>query len=343
MALFSSRNHEEATVPVIDDPEMLRLYGLAESIARSTLPVLVVGETGVGKEILSTVLHTCSLRADKPLVRINGAAVPETLLESELFGFEKGAFTGAAQSKRGLIESADGGSFLFDEIGEMPLSIQAKLLRVLESGEVIRLGALRPSTIDVRFIAATNRDLPALVAAGAFRRDLYYRLNGFTLRIPPLRKRVPEIPSLARRFLSSYAKAMNREPMSLSPDAIELLRRHAWPGNVRELKNVIERAGTICHGSVVGVDSILLDAHFADTLQNDGDDEPRSSPVEAPVEIEATKGLLRTCPEADRLAIERALEATGGNQSRAAKILGVSRRTMMKWLDRHGFKRPRKG
>jgi transcriptional regulator with PAS, ATPase and Fis domain len=316
---------------------MVRLHDLVDMVARSTMPVLVLGETGVGKEILSLAVHRRSPRADKPLVRVNCAALPESLLESELFGFEMGAFTGATQSKPGLIESADGGSFLLDEIGEMPLTTQAKLLRVLESNQVTRLGSLKPRTIDVRFIAATNRQLTSLMASGEFRRDLFYRLNGITLPIPPLRERTEEIPGLVRRFIAMASETMRRRPPSVSTGAINLLREYPWPGNIRQLKNVVDRAIAVCVGEEITTAHIVLDdvpcIEFAVAA-------PSLPPPDRPT---PTRGMMRVDPEEDRRKILAALEQAGGNQGRAAEILGVSRRTLMKWLDDHGVPRPRKG
>jgi two-component system response regulator AtoC len=324
---------------VVEDPAMGRLHQLVDMVARSTMPVLVIGETGVGKEIVSTAVHARSLRAEQPLVRINCAALPETLLESELFGFERGAFTGASQSKRGLIESADGGSFLLDEIGEMPLTTQAKLLRVLESGEITRLGALRPRTVDVRFIAATNRHLPSLVSEGKFRRDLYYRLAGITIPIPPLRERRVEIARLAELFLASTNRLAQRPPATLSADALDILERHSWPGNVRELKNVVERAVTISWGGTIRPEHLLLDPVMHEGASLRPSDPP---PLGAP-SVEPSRGrLLRMDAETERKLIVRALEEAAGNQGRAAEALGISRRTLLTRLDEHGVKRPRK-
>jgi two-component system response regulator AtoC len=338
---------------VVEDPVMARLYQLVDMVARSTMPVLIFGETGVGKELISTAVHERSPRSTKPFVRINCAALPENLLESELFGFEKGAFTGAAQSKRGLIESADGGSFFLDEVGELPLTTQAKLLRVLESGEIMRLGALTPRTIDVRFIAATNRHLPGLVAKGTFRRDLYYRLNGITIPIPPLRERVSEIARLARLFLSAAAKRAHRHVPRLSADAIAILERHSWPGNVRELKNVVERAITICPGDDIGLEHILLDPDEPELLDDPAagrsstpplmNTMPPPAPVASPARSEPVGRLMRMDADTERELISKALEEAGGNQGRAAEILGISRRTLINRLDAYGWKRPRKG
>jgi transcriptional regulator with PAS, ATPase and Fis domain len=316
---------------VVAAPAMLRLHELVGVIARSTIPAILVGETGVGKEILSTAVHARSPRARNPLVRINCAALPDSLLESELFGFEKGAFTGAVCAKPGLIESAEGGSFLFDEIGEMPIGIQAKLLRVLESNLVTRLGGLRPRTVDVRFIAATSRDLHELVAAGRFRKDLYYRLDGITIRVPPLRERAEEIPGLARLFASEASSAMGRDALAISAEAISILCAHPWPGNVRQLKNVIDRAVALCTGPEIGVHHIALDPM---PLAPDALARPPPAPA---------LGGMRVDPDDDRRSILAALEQARGNQGQAAEILGVSRKTLMRWLDAHGLRRPRKG
>jgi transcriptional regulator with PAS, ATPase and Fis domain len=338
---------------VVEDPTMTRLYGLVSRVARSSIPVIVTGETGVGKELVATALHTGSPRGNKPFIRINCAAVPEQLLESELFGFERGAFTGATQSKRGLIESADGSSFLLDEIGEVPLGTQAKLLRVLETGEIMRLGALAPRTVDVRFIAATNRDLPALVAERAFRADLYYRLNGITIAIPPLRERVAEVSRLATHFLSEAAKRVHRRAPRLSGEAIAMLESHSWPGNVRELRNVMDRALMMCRGDVVGGDGILLDPVEAPPVAEHRSRHPpapsAAPPVAPPAHAKARSGgasargrLVRRDRDTECAMIQKALEDAGGHQGRAAELLGISRRTLINRLEEYGLARPRK-
>jgi transcriptional regulator with PAS, ATPase and Fis domain len=332
-----------ATRVVVEDPVMAQLHQRIALVARSSMPLIVVGETGVGKEIVATALHARSPRRRKPLVRINCAAVPESLLESELFGFERGAFTGATQAKSGLIESADGSSFFLDEIGEMPLPIQAKLLRVLESGEITRLGALKPRTVDVRFIAATNRNLAALVVERRFRADLYYRLNGMTLAIPPLRERVTEISKLASLFLSAGAERAKRAVPRLSREALALLERHPWPGNVRELRNVMDRALTVCPADVIGEEAILLDPIEA----RDGGGEPGpaapTAPTMRPRASAPPRGrLVRRDPATERALIAEALETARGHQGRAAELLGISRRTLINRLDEYGIRRPRK-
>jgi DNA-binding NtrC family response regulator len=304
------------------------------------MPVIVTGETGVGKEVVARAIHARSPRAHHPLVHVNCAAIPESLLESELFGFERGAFTGATSAKIGLIESADGGTFLFDEIGEMSLPVQVKLLRVLESGEVTRVGALRTRRVDVRFLAVTNRDLPMLVAEGAFRSDLYYRLNGITIAIPPLRERVVEIPWLAQRFLAMAADQAKRPAPRLSEDALALLVRHPWPGNVRELRSAMDRTLTVCRGELVDASAVLL--------------EPVSSAASAPrarapgldpdaAGVRGQRGrLVRRDRDTECAIIRKALDDSGGHQGKAAELLGVSRRTLINRLEEYGLSRPKK-
>ncbi len=235
---------------------MQRIHQLAERAAAGTINVIVTGETGVGKELLSETVHRMSPRRDGPYVCLNCAALSETLLESELFGHERGAFTGAHQAKTGLIEAAAGGSLFLDEVGELSLTTQAKLLRVLETREVTRLGSVKPRRIDVRFIAATNRDLEAEVERGTFRRDLYFRLNGITLTIPPLRERRTEIPYLAGIFIRRICRELGRPEPQLPQPILHILEQYAWPGNIRELKNMIERAVLLCDGPAIGLDHL---------------------------------------------------------------------------------------
>jgi two-component system, NtrC family, response regulator AtoC len=285
---------------------------------------LLLGETGTGKEVLAEVIHRASPRASKPLVRLNCAAMPEALLESELFGHEKGAFTGANATKPGLLETADGGTVFLDEIGELTAATQAKLLRVLEAREVQRVGALKPRPIDVRFLAATNRDLEAEVTRGRFRADLYYRLNGVSIMIPPLRDRVAEIEPFARRFIADAAARMKRTPPSLDGDALALLRSHQWPGNIRELKNAIERA-------------VLLQTAGTITAAHLPVDKIKTS-VRAP--SPDPDASVEPATEADRIRL--VLERCGGNQTKAALELGMSRRTLVNRLNDLGLPRPKK-
>ncbi|MBZ0231142.1 MAG: sigma 54-interacting transcriptional regulator [Deltaproteobacteria bacterium] len=318
----------------IEDPTLASPGPLVLSLAQSMVNILVVGETGVGKEVLSSSIHRLSGRSGA-LVCINCAALSPQLLESELFGHERGAFTGAAQTKPGLLEAAAGGTVLFDEIGEMPLELQAKLLRAIETREVLRVGAVRPVTLDVRVLAATNRDLLGCVAEGTFRRDLFYRLAGITLNIPPLRERVQQLEPLAARF----ARAATGRDAALSAAALTRLRSHSWPGNVRELKNVVERAALLAAGGAIQPEHILIDQPQesiapARTI-------PAIPSALAAARDDSTAGLT---PEqvADRQRIVAALEACNGNQTRAAQQLGISRATLVNKLSIYRVPRPRK-
>ena len=292
---------------------MSAVYKLVDLVAPSARSVLVLGETGVGKEVISHRIHAQSRRKDAPLLFLNCAALPEQTLESELFGHEKGAFTGAIAAKPGLLESADGGTVVLDEIGEMPLGVQAKLLRALDAGEIVRLGAVRPRKIDVRVIAATNRDLGAMVESGAFRADLLYRLDGMTIHVPPLRDRRDEIRGLAKKFAGETA---------IREDALAKLEAHRWPGNVRELKKVIERAAVLAAGDAIGADHIVIRG--------------------APAPPAPGPALRDERDRAEIATIREALASCNGNQTRAAEKLGIARRTLIEKLDRYGLPRPRK-
>lgn len=333
--------------PVICDRGMWQLYAFAQKIAHSSATVLITGETGVGKELMAQAIHANSPRAARELVILNCAAMPESLVESELFGYERGAFSGAVSAKAGLFEAAHGSTFFLDEVGELPLSVQAKLLRVLETGDVLRLGSVRPTRVDVRIVTATNRDLQGEVARGAFRADLFYRLNGLTIAIPPLRQRPDDIEELARHFA---ANSQAVKDLRLSKEALMALRAHSWPGNVRELKSVIDRAALVCSGGVVEPADLMLIGPKDPPPAVEED--PRASKT-GPIEYD----LLETYPaeelptsvvraELERREIRRikeALERTAGNQTEAARSLGISRRTLMNRMDRFGLSRPRKG
>jgi DNA-binding NtrC family response regulator len=259
-AVPSAREIDDAPPPsfVVRDASMERLYRLVEMVAKSDISVLLYGETGVGKEVFAQTIHKRSPRASKPFVGLNCAALPENLLESELFGYERGAFTGAVQAKAGLLESAQGGTVFLDEVGEMPMPAQAKLLRALELREVIRLGATVARPIDVRFISATNRNLEEQAARGLFRQDLFFRLDGISVQIPPLRDRKSEIAPLAKQFVGEAARRAGVRPPPLSDEAIASLERHGWPGNVRELRNVMERAVLLSGGGTIRGEHIVL-------------------------------------------------------------------------------------
>ena len=305
----------------VEDPTLAGLPSLVREFAGTQTNILIMGETGVGKEVLAASLHAASERSG-PLVQLNCAALSETLLENELFGHERGAFTGATTRSEGLIESAHGGTVMLDEIGEMPLATQAKLLRVIERREVTRLGATRAVSVDVRFLAATNRDLVAEVAAKKFREDLYFRLDGVTLVIPPLRERKALIVPLAMSFLPRSDTGSQPE---LRADVVEALLAYPWPGNVRELKAVIERAAVMARGAPISPRHLLFRASPTPVVP----DEPAAQPE-----------ALDPEDAADRARVVRALEECGGNQSRAAKLLGISRTTLITKLRIYKIKRP---
>jgi two-component system response regulator AtoC len=354
----------EPPVVIVDDA-MRELHRIVDLVAKGDISVILLGETGTGKDVLADALHRRSPRVGGPYVRLNCAALPDALLESELFGYERGAFTGAVQAKPGLLEIADGGSVFLDEIGELSLAVQAKFLRVLENREITRVGGLRARRIDVRIICATNRDLAAQVRSGAFRQDLYFRLNGITLTIPPLRARRSEIVPLAREFIKEASRHARRAEPPITSEALAFLEHSPWPGNVRELRNAIERAITLCTEEVLDL------RHFA----------PAENAFVSPPEERATAPLLitpaslpslpssssfgsspslpdseppssdgvglqedarRAARALERRRIAEAMDRCGGNQTRAAQLLRVSRRTLVARLTEYGFARPLK-
>jgi two-component system, NtrC family, response regulator AtoC len=358
VSAISSRPPGDIGPPVLLDPAMKRAYEIAVRAAQSGISVLITGETGAGKEIFAETIHARSNRRGRPLLRLNCAALSETLLESELFGHERGSFTGATHTKVGLLESNDQGTVFLDEIGEMPLSTQAKLLRVLEEKTILRVGATKPRSIDVRFIWATNRDLRAEARLGKFRNDLYYRIAGVEFSIPPLRERPLEIEPLARLFLERFCRRSGLPMPRLSEDAALALQRYSWPGNVRELKNVMERAPLLCGAGAIEAEHIPQDAPDESGLFPPEDLE--ATDVFIPARAAAGGGKasppawlhpepggsaaarLGEDPEAARVRITQALEQCAGNQTRAAQLLGVSRRTLINHLERLNMPRPKK-
>jgi transcriptional regulator with PAS, ATPase and Fis domain len=321
------------------------LEEIVRRVAPSDVTVLILGETGAGKGVTAAEVHARSRRADRPLVRLNCAAFPEALLESELFGYERGAFTGAVQSKPGLLEGAHECTVFLDEIGEMSLTTQAKLLTVLDTQDVQRLGSLRPRKINVRFIAATNRDLAVEVKAGRFRRDLYFRLSGVTLTVPPLRDHPERIVPLAELLLDELSTKLHKPRPVLGEDAKRTLTAHAWPGNVRELRNTIERALVMSDPGEPILRDVVLGAF-------DEADAPASAPVTSePLTRSSAAGaasrsdgrLKEELTALERQRIVEALDATHGNQTRAAERLGISRRTLIHRMEQYGLPRPRKG
>ncbi len=309
---------EEGEV-VAEDAMSRELLALARRVAASNATVLITGESGTGKEVMARYLHRHSPRAGKPFVAINCAAIPDNLLESTLFGYEKGAFTGASAAQAGKFEQADGGSLLLDEISEMPLALQAKLLRVLQEREVERLGGKGPIAVDVRIIATSNRDMEAEVAAGRFREDLYYRLNVFPLHLPPLRERREDILPLARHILARLARSAGRAVVTFSPEAELRLTQYGWPGNIRELENVIHRALILAPGSVIEAAHLHLPAAKIAGLAGA---QPAREP---PQDIKSL----------ERQHIMEALAAEGGSRKRAAQRLGMSERTLRYKLARY--------
>ncbi|GAC1352282.1 MAG: hypothetical protein NVSMB1_13610 [Polyangiales bacterium] len=318
---------------------MARVRAMAERFAPSDISIILTGETGVGKEVLADAIHARSPRAGGPFVRINCAALAPNLLESELFGYERAAFTGALRAKQGLIESATGGTLFLDELGEMPAVTQPKLLRVLESREVRPVGALKPRPVDVRFIAATNRDLAVLAVMGQFRQDLLFRLNGVTIQIPPLRERRAEIRPLSASLVTAACQRAGKATVSISEEALVILESYRWPGNVRELGHVIARAVHLCDDGAIEIQHLLFD-----TAAVLGRGPPPSSPPQTPSIASPPSPLPphdASDPERDRILA--ALAACGGNQAAAAKRLGLTRRVLSNRLDKFGVRRPRKG
>jgi two-component system, NtrC family, response regulator AtoC len=296
------------------------VLALADRAAASIISVLLLGETGAGKDVIAERIHRASPRASGPFLRLNCAAFSPALLASELFGHEKGAFTGATSSQPGLLQAASGGTVFLDEVGDLPCELQAKLLLVLERREVLPVGAVRPRPLDVRFLSATNRDLPAEIEAGQFRRDLYFRLNGITIEVPPLRERVAEIEGLARVFARRAARSLGTAAPELTSEAIARLRDHGWPGNVRELRSVIERAVLLGCGATIAAQDIVLPAMTT---------RPRAAAEDAGAEGGTEQQQIRD-----------ALARCGGNQSRAARLLGMSRNTLIARIAKYGLARP---
>ncbi len=303
-------------------PQMKKVFELIRKYASSDYPVLILGETGTGKELTARAIHERSVRKDKPFIAINCAAIPKDLIEAELFGFEKGAFTGADRRKKGKVEIADGGTLFLDEIGELPLDVQAKLLRFLEDLSFDRLGSTKSLKADVRIIAATNRNLEELVREGRFREDLYYRLKVLTIELPPLRERGDDVVIMAKYFLKKFSKEQDKDIVGFTDEALELIKNYSWPGNVRELINVIRKA------------VVLTDRKYIDVEDLDIDPEKVSKDLSG-------KGIFNLKEHVDRLErelVERAYKITGGNISRMAAMLGVSRPTIYKLLEKYNLR-----
>ncbi|HCS13929.1 MAG: sigma-54-dependent Fis family transcriptional regulator [Zetaproteobacteria bacterium CG06_land_8_20_14_3_00_59_53] len=315
----ASSNQKDADTFITENTETRRLLDQVALVAPSNASVLVVGESGTGKERLSRFVHQCSNRRDRAFIAINCAAIPEGILESELFGHEKGAFTGATASRPGKFELAHQGTLLLDEITEMPLHLQAKLLRVLQEGEVDRLGGRAPVSIDVRVIATSNRDIDKAVAEGTFRQDLYYRLNVVTVRLPALRDRTSDIEPLTRHFLEGFSRMYNRPVPHIGEAAMRSMQTHDWPGNVRELENCMHRAFLMCANGEISPEHLAL---------------PDAAPSAAPVSSAAASiAAGMSIRDMERALIQETLQHVRGNRTEAARLLGISIRTLRNKLN----------
>jgi DNA-binding NtrC family response regulator len=322
-----------------EDARLKQVSVALHRAAATDTTVLLEGESGTGKELFARTLHALSPRADGPFVAINCAAIPETLLETELFGHEKGAFTGASARKPGKFELAHRGTLFLDEIGDLPLSLQAKILRALEEKRFERVGGTTPLQVDVRVVAATNRNLKAAVAARQYREDLFFRLSVFPITIPPLRDRPDDIPMLAKYFIDRFCRDLNKKPLSFAPSAVEELRTYAWPGNVRELQNCIERAVILTEGETIHARHLSLSFRGA-PLSPSGSPVPEddASPW-SKIDLSGTlaEATRRVLTEAERRKIEQALKEAAGNRNRAADLLQVSYKTLVTKLREHGL------
>jgi len=318
-----------------DDPKLKQVSVALHRAAATDTTVLLEGESGTGKELFARTLHALSPRADGPFVAINCAAIPETLLETELFGHEKGAFTGAAARKPGKFELAHRGTLFLDEIGDLPLPLQAKILRALEEKRFERVGGTVPLQVDVRVVAATNRNLKAAVAARQYREDLYFRLSVFPITIPPLRERLDDITTLARYFIDRFCHDLNKKALILSPAAEQELQAYGWPGNVRELQNCIERAAILTEGETIHPRHLNLS--FRDAAPAAADDEDRSPWSKIDLSGSLAEVTRRTLAEVERRKIELALKEASGNRGRAAELLQVSYKTFLSKLKDYGL------
>ena len=315
---------------VFASPKFRAVYDLTLQVAASDANILILGESGTGKELIAGTLHRNSLRREHSFVSLNCAALSDTLLESQLFGHLRGAFTGAVVNQKGLLEEADGGTLFLDEIGDVSPAVQAKLLRVIQERDFIPLGSTRPKKVDVRFLAATNKDLSREVSEGRFREDLYYRLNVISIELPPLRERPEDIEPLAQHFLRRFAGRMSKAIYSIDPEALAALQSYAWPGNVRELENVMERAVILTTGSSITTSVLPLRPASAAVSQSVFHPNLSVTPAEAP-------SRMVPLEEMERHHIEAVLKGTGYHKSRTAEILKISRRTLDRRIEEFGL------
>jgi two-component system, NtrC family, response regulator AtoC len=336
-------------------PEMHAIFSVIEKVADTPSTVLITGESGTGKELVAKALHEQSSRKDQPFIKINCAAIPKTLMESELFGYEKGAFTGATSSKPGRFELANGGTLFLDEIGEIPVEMQVKLLRAIQESEFERVGGIKTLKVDVRLITATNRDLEAEIARGNFREDLFYRLNVVPLRIPPLRQRAGDIPLLVQHIIKKFNERLKKTITGIADDALASLESHAWPGNIRELENVLERTILFCKGDRIERDDLQLTAAQAPApaaaapANQSGTMPPFTDSGSVPTieededEHAENSGSLKEAVRAATARVEKdrivkALEETGGNVTQAARLLQISRKSLQMKMKEFGLR-----
>ncbi len=324
-----------------ESPTMRQIYSVIEKIADTPSTVLITGESGTGKELVAKALHEHSSRKDAPFIKINCAAIPKTLMESELFGYEKGAFTGAVGSKPGRFELADKGTLFLDEIGEIPVEMQVKLLRALQESEFERVGGIKTIKVDVRLVTATNRDLEKETRAGNFREDLYYRLNVVPLHIPPLRERRDDIPLLVDHIVRKFNERLKKNVTGVEPEALERLTQHAWPGNIRELENVLERTLLFCEAPRIRLQDLPAEVGMSGVPVAAGPPAAAStSSSSLPVgELQSLKDIVRAETErVERELIQRALDETGGNVTQAAKLLKISRKSLQMKMKEFGLR-----
>ncbi len=322
-------------------PSMIEVYNIVDKVADTPSTVLITGESGTGKELIARALHESSRRKDKPFIRVNCAAIPRELIESELFGYEKGAFTGAVTSKPGRFELADQGTLFLDEIGEIPVNMQVKLLRALQEQEFERVGGIKTISVDVRLVTATNRDLAVEIERGAFREDLFYRLNVVQVQLPPLRDRKSDIPLLVEHFVRRFNERLRKTVKGVDEAAMEALLAHPWRGNIRELENVIERCILFAEGDLVRVEDLP-----AALRRSPSDDVSRITPVDLtsgePIDADGKLGLKEAVREAaakvERELVVRALEQTGGNVTHAARLLKISRKSLQTKMKELGLR-----
>lgn len=308
------------STPLVEtaSPKMKKLVEIVHQVAPSQATVLIMGGSGTGKEVIADMIHRLSPRAERPMVKVNCAAIPETLIESELFGYEKGAFTGAAGRKEGRFEAADKSSIFLDEIGEVPPAVQVKLLRILQEETFERLGSNKTTKVDVRIIAATNKDLAAMVKQGQFREDLFWRLNVISLQLPALKERREDIPNLVQHFVNRFSRKNGKEMKGLESKAMEILLGYEWPGNVRELENVIERSVVLDRDGIIGADDLPADIQSASIPAMESVTIPLGTPME----------------EVERILMEETLKRTKGDKGLASKLLGISTRTLYRKMDK---------